>query len=388
MSPSSGVHGRFARILDKLSSKKEMQYLIDDTEDEIRVVRESSEYPFPDWQSPKQLPISIETVFLSRFRNDPKRFSHNTGGSMTIDEAWNVLSPSRRRRYKRIAKKNEIRNTRRLAEFNKRCPLSASTEDFSSFLPYMHAVAGLNVTYRHMKRPWLFTLQRWKSYRSDYPSGSHKTHVPEKPCRIMDLPFELRREIYSLVLSRPYPLLQFPSDGSADALHGTVDVRLFAVSKQIFAEAVRTFYEVNTLSISTIPSSYLKALPLFVRRSTGDEAPRPTNCIRRVHVSFHFATGASTDTDVFRFLWKRFCEFLKTCRKLRTVEVSARWLPLREFDGAINLQIDRLVEILKSTIGTVGATSLDVMKYKPFEYQGAVVLHNRCRLRRIVCTVA
>lgn len=378
MSLFSRLHGLCVGFLKRFSTNEETRHFLDDdcSGPEEALWRES----------PKQLPISAETVFLSQFQNDPKRFSRKTRGSLTIDDAWSRLSPRERRRYTARAKKNEIHNTTKLAEFNKLCRLSPSVVDTTSVMVessrYME-VWGLN-------KPRLVALQRWKRYRSDYPGvdGRDKRNVPETPFRIMDLPFELRREIFSLVLTQLYPVLQFPSDGSASALHGPVDVRLFAVSRQVFAEAVKTFYEVNTLSISTLPSNYLKAMPLFMRQSTGSEAPRPTNSIRRVQVSFRLVTGTSTDTDMFRFLWKRFCEFLKTCRNLRTVEILARWLPVEDFDEAINLQMDKLVEIFMNSRGIGGATISDVITYEPFMYQGVGLLLKRCRARRIVCIIA
>lgn len=185
----------------------------------------------------------------------------------------------------------------------------------------------------------------------------------------MDLPFELRREIFSLVLSCTYPVLQFQSDGSAAAPHGPVDVRLFAVSRQVFAEAVKIFYEVNTFSICTVPSSYRKAMPLFVRQGTESEAPRPIHSIKKIHVSFRLVTGVAADTDEFRFLWTIFSEFLKTCKNLREVKVSVLWIQNRWIDGAINLRADQLALTLALTLVDVGSTTgaefSDTTTYEP-----------------------
>lgn len=397
MSLFSRLHGLCDGILERFSNNGKTRHFLDDDADyqDDRIVRlvDLGFLGSPEFlrrESPKQLPISAETVFLSQFRKDPKRFSRKTRGSMAIDDAWSRLSPRERRRITTRAKKNEIHNTTELADFNELCRLSPSVENMSLVWPSMHAISARDMELWQLNKPRLITLQRWKRYRSDYPGvdGCQKTNVLEKPFRIMDLPFELRREIFSLVLTQPYPVLQFPSDGSADALHGPVDVRLFAVSRQVFAEAVKTFYEVNTLSISTLPSDYLKAMPLFVRQSTGSEAPRPTNSIRRVRVRFCFVTDASTHTDTFRFLWKRFCEFLKTCRTLRTVEILAQWLASSVIDEAINLQMDKLVEIFMNSRGIGGANFSDITTYEPFVYQGAPLLHNRCRARRILCIIA
>ena len=107
---------------------------------------------------------------------------------------------------------------------------------------------------------------------------------------------------------------------------------------------MKVFYEKNTFSISTVPSSYLKAMPLFMRESTGSEAPRPTNSIRRIHIMFDVLDilyYKSTNTDAFRFLWTQFCEFLKTCRNLQTVELSVRGRPQGHCYSAIDVQIDK-----------------------------------------------
>ena len=371
-----------AKIIERSTTGKETPPLLDGDEDEgkdeARVVSSCAQAVL--WLRPKQLPISAETVFLSHFRKDPQAFYHKTRGPMTIDDAWNELSPRRRQRYIAKAKENELRNTAEFAELNKRCPLSPSMEDISSV--WTPTIAMLRVYYKHtyMIMSRHLTLQRWQRYRSDYPAacGENKIIVPEKPFRIMDLPFELRREIFSLVLRQLYPVLHFPSDGSADALHGPVDVRLFAVSRQVFAEAVKVFYEENAFSISFAPSSYLNAMPLFMRQSTGSEAPRPTNSIRRVHIIFHVIDGASIDTEELRFLWNRFCEFLKTCRNLQTVELSVRWRSKGYFDAEIDLQIDRLAEMLMNTRDIIVKISDVVID----EYRG-VLLPIRCRVPRI-----
>ena len=349
------------KIIGRSTSGEETRHFLDDDDDEDeieawvfrhsggRAILRSSEAH--NWLRPKQLPISPETVFLSHFQKDPQTFYHKTRGSMTIDEAWNGLSPRKRQRYIAEAKENELHNTAKIAELNKRRPLSPSMEDVSSAWTPTIAMSKLDYQPWYLIKSRRVALQRWQRYRSDYPAacGGNKTIVPEKPFRIMHLPFELRREIFSLVLRQLYPVLHFPPDGSADALHGPVDVRLFAVSRQVFAEAVKVFYEENAFSISTAPSSYLKAMPLFMRQSTGSEAPRPTNSIRRVHIMFHDIDCASTETDAFRFLWKKFCEFLKTCSNLRTVELSVRWRPERYFDASIDLQINKLAEMLMNT---------------------------------------
>ena len=391
----SRLHERSARIIEKLSIRVGSQRFVNEEEDEgdeewedltFSTSLDRNVLKRPEvrkLQRPKQLPISAETVFISRFLDNPKRYVGKCGGPMTVDDAWDGLSLGELRCYTARAKKNDIRNTAKLAKFNKRCPLSPSVEDSSS---EWSPRSGLDVEAWRVIKSRRVALQRWKRYRYDHPRacGGSKSPVPKRPFRIMDLPFELRREIFSFVLRRSHRILQYPPDGSADVLDGPVDVRLFVVSRQVFAEALKVFYEVNIFTISTDPSYYRKAMPLFIRQSTGSEAPRPTNLIKRIHVHFRFIRGFSTNTDEFRFLWRHFCEFLKTCRNLRTVEISVRWPQYFSVDRRIDLQIDRLTEMLMNTGSTMGATFSDVRTYEPFLVDGIVWWPFNWRVRRIV----
>lgn len=292
-------------------------------------------------ERPPQWPAAAETVFLTEFQSQNlDRSFPQPRGPLTIDDAWNRLSLEEIEVYAAKAKENEIYNTSRLAEFTERWALSPSveilqTEELRAWLPMW---------------PKPFALQSWKMYRSDHPwaCGGPKTPVPETPFRIMDLPIELRREIYSLVLSRSRPVLQFPPEGSADGVQGPVDVRLFAVSRQVFAEAVEVFYEVNTFGISTMPYIYYYDIPLFVQQSTGNEAPRPTDSIKRVHVSFKIETYYyhALHIEEFLFLWKRFCDFLRTCRSLQKIQVTVKGGLEHYIDPAIYPLYNKLVEIL------------------------------------------
>ena len=315
-----------------------------------RRARKAAERP-PQWSA------AAETAFLSEFQNQNlDRSFRQPRGPLTIDDAWNRLSLEEREDYAAKAKENEIYNTSNLAEFNERWALSPSVE----------------ILQREELRAWLpmwpqpFALQSWKMYRSDHPwaCGGPKTPVPETPFRIMDLPIELRREIFSHVLSRSRPVLQFPPEGSADGVQGPVDVRLFAVSRQVFAEAIEVFYEVNTFGISTMPYIYYYDIPLFVRQSTGNEAPKPTDSIRRVHVSFKTETYYyhALHIEGFLFLWKRFCDFLRTCRSLQKIQVTVKGGLERYMatDLAICPLYNKLVKILITIRSTDEAVFSDV----------------------------
>ncbi|KAL9133968.1 MAG: hypothetical protein Q9175_004849 [Cornicularia normoerica] len=381
----SRLHGHFARVVERFNTDAESRRRLDEerfrrlTEIERDARREAE---FKEWQRPEQRPTSAETVFLSQFRSSPDRFFCKTREPMTMYDAWNGISLDKRGHLIAKAKKNEIYNTAKLAKFNKRCPLSPSVEDLSS--------TWASLSERDQEN-WLLTgprriaLQSWKRYRFDHPRacGGSETPVPGTPFPIMDLPFELRMEIFSLVLSRSYPVLQFPSDGSADAFGGPVDVRLFAVSRQVFAEAVKIFYEVNTFGIKTNPSRYYKDIPLFIRQSTGDGAPRPTDSIKKVHVNIVIRPD-TIETDEFLFLWKIFCEFLRTCAKLRKVGIAARWAQTFNdaIDEAIDLRINKLREMLRNMRRPKEAVLADVSTTERSGHQTS-----QWRVRRIVIVI-
>lgn len=382
----SRLHTHFNRIIESSNTDEESCTYFHEgrfqnlTERQWRARRKEERQK---WQRPKQLPISAETVFLmSRFRTrNLKSFFRKTRGPVTIDDAWNGLSLEKRGHCTAKAKKNEIHNTAKLAKFNKRCPLSPTVSD----VPLREGpMSERDQQLWLLTRPRIIALQRWKRYRFDHPRacGGRQTPVPETPFRIMDLPFELRREIFSLVLTRSYPVLQFPSDGSADARPGPIDVRLFAVSRQVFAEAVKVFYGVNTFGITPDSSRYFQELPLFVQQSTGNEAPRPTDLIKRVHV--RPLTLQAIGTDEYRFIWKKFCEFLRTCTNLRKVRITAVWHQNwpEAVHGAVNRAIDRLVEMLMTIRSTKEAVFSDTTISRELAREPS-----SCFIRRITGTM-
>lgn len=66
---------------------------------------------------------------------------------------------------------------------------------------------------------------------------------------------------------------------------GPIDVRVFAVSRQVHAEVLEVFYQVHTFAVWIQEPA---PLPLFVAKSTGRHLPRPTDLIRRMHICILF----------------------------------------------------------------------------------------------------
>ncbi len=110
----------------------------------------------------------------------------------------------------------------------------------------------------------------------------------------MDLPCELKREILVHVLRRRQPVCRFRSDGSADTRERPIDVKVFAVSRVLFADAVRIFYEENMFALKSRDRRYRDHLSLFVSQSMRDQLPRPTYSITRMYINVEVELAGPT----------------------------------------------------------------------------------------------
>lgn len=351
------LHYRFIQIIERLRSddgqnRNPGERFLQRLKDQKAKQRESKAQR-RRWEPPIQRPTSAKTVFTDKFRRkEAKRFWSRPKDPDAANTAWDGLSIDEQSHYAALAKQNEVYNTNELAKFNSRCPLSPSVENlkYSITLENHNHEADVGL---HARRVY---LQNWNRYRFDHPRacGGALTPMPEKPFRFMDLPLELQREIFVYVLRRPNPVCQLRPDGSADLRGGPIDVRVFAVSRAVFAEAVRVFYEENTFALHPTDRRYRTYLPLFVSQSTRDQAPRPTDSIKRMQVDLEVkvrqvGSTNSVQIDGNQELWEQVCGFLKDCKNLRKIEVTV-WCKeyVYEVLGAnIDQKIDKLFEMFR-----------------------------------------
>jgi 5-methylcytosine-specific restriction endonuclease McrA len=241
------------------------------------------------------------------------------------DALWQSLESSQRRVFVMKAERNQRWNARKLAKFNGRIPLDPSIEkiperEFSDI--------GL------VSKSECLGLQRWNRYRRDHHKacGGSSVPVPKKPFRFLELPLELRQEVYRLVLSRKRQVFQFPPDGSAATTNGPVDVRIFAVSRVVYEESIPIFYQSNTFAID------VDSLPLFLQESTGNISPRPTALLRKVHVGLllitpdsvldHLIPNRSIEYHLTKqSTWAQLWSLLESCRRLMSVEITTYVTP-------------------------------------------------------------
>lgn len=278
------------------------------------------------WEPPEVRSASPKTLHSDDFRRrEARRFwrRRNSDDSEAVNIAWNGLSTDERSRYAALAKQNEVYNTAKLAKFNSRIPLAPSVEELK-FTITMGQPNPIEVGFQTRR----INLQNWNRYRFDHPRacGGAVTPVPKTPFPFMRLPVELRREVFVHVLHRRLrKVCQLRPDGSADVLGGPIDVRVFAVSRAVFAEAVRVFYETNTFALTPRDRRYRTHIPLFVSQSTRHQLPRPTESIKRMQVDLGMAQAPSppyVQVDGGQEHWEQVCDFLKNCKNLRKIEIA------------------------------------------------------------------
>ncbi|KAI4181380.1 MAG: hypothetical protein LQ346_006799 [Caloplaca aetnensis] len=174
--------------------------------------------------------------------------SNITGGH---ERAWTELTPDEQARFGSPQYEVDVaRYEADVQAFNDRIPLSPLVEKTAGFDPNY----GWEASKERFRRRG---AQLWNRYRKDHPEacGGPVVPVPDQPFRFLDLPLELRANVYRLLLYRPISLVQMETNSTAshydpETDQGPIDVRVFAVSKQVYEEATTTFFTHNLIQIN------------------------------------------------------------------------------------------------------------------------------------------
>ena len=163
----------------------------------------------------------------------------------------------------------------------------------------------------------------WNRYRRDHPKacGGALTPVPAQPFAFLRLPIELRHRIYGMLLSHEVQVRQLEFGNLNDAVWKPIDVRMFAVSKQMQVEAMAVFYQSNTFLVRCGDNWHSYELPLFIREASGMEPPRPAERIQRIHVQLGLARVV--ESMLVRPQLEHLCDILKNGKKLLEVKITA-----------------------------------------------------------------
>ncbi|KAL8919640.1 MAG: hypothetical protein Q9208_006672 [Pyrenodesmia sp. 3 TL-2023] len=235
------------------------------------------------------------------------------GITKSHERAWNELIPDEQARF--ISAQYEADVARYEADveaFNDRIPLSPLVEKTAPGFDLDYGGPDSDERYRRRG------AQLWNRYRKDHPKacGGPVVSVPDKPFRFLDLPLELRANVYCILLYRPVSLVQMEPNGTAshhdaETDEGPVDVRVFAVSKQVYEEATRAFFTHNLIQVNvddTLP-------PMFRHSSQASLIPQ----VKRVEI--RLPLYRAPEAGRLSWLVQRLCQTLKTRTQLTEVRV-------------------------------------------------------------------
>lgn len=157
-------------------------------------------------------------------------------------------------------------------------PGSADLDDCSSFDD------GLESDNRQECRQSFAGIQCWTRYRKDYTKGAGEKGLATQFHQFFELPTEIRYKILGLLMTASKELEHMPEDRSMED-YGKIpfDTRIFAVNKQLLAEAQTVFYSQNDFLVNVYENL---PLPLWIR----EPSSRPVAEVRRVHLWIFFNT--------------------------------------------------------------------------------------------------
>lgn len=225
--------------------------------------------------------------------------------------------------------------------FNAKIPLSPLVE--KPTLGFDHYYPWDTWEERYRRRG----AQLWNRYRKDHPEacGGPVVSVPDQPFRFLDLPLELRANVYRLLLYRPTSLVQMEANGTAshydtETDEGPVDVRVFAVSKQVYEEAIGAFFTHNLIQVNlgdTIP-------PMFRDGPQASLIPR----VKRVEI--RLPLYRAPEAGRLSWLVQQLCQTLKTRTQLTEVRVVP-FSPASWYKPHLHQAMDGVLEYLTALRG-------------------------------------
>ena len=169
--------------------------------------------------------------------------------------------------------------------------------------------------------------QAWQRYRTNHPAWN-RANAPKDGLgpgsfhRFLELPFELRALVYEYALPNARQIRQwqlFYETGASDGLVDMrpLDTRFLAVNRQLHHEALRAMYLSNTFVVDIDGSN---DVPLFIEKTTGTLAPRPTAYIKRWHLIIIF-TDPRKEPSITHQL-RKVHDIMRQCYSLDSVRFT------------------------------------------------------------------
>lgn len=273
-------------------------------------------------------------------------------------ERWSELTPAARAPYEAQAAPDEARYLADLVDYNARMPLSPSVRSSDGDSEFDSDEYWEYTSDRHQENEERRLAQIWNRYRRDHPKacGGALTPVPAEPFAFLRLPIELRRRIYGMLLSRDVQVRQLEFGSANDGAWEPIDVRIFAVSKQMHAEAIAVFYEKNRFFVRCSDNWHSYKLPLFIREASGMEPPRPAERVQRIHVQLGLAK--KVECVLVRPQLEHLCDILKKGNKLLEIKITGLGSGSR--DPELDQAFDQLLECFTVIRGVTKVVFMDL----------------------------
>lgn len=160
-------------------------------------------------------------------------------------------------------------------------------------------------------------IQTWLRYRRDHPRafGYRPRPTPIQPFNFMGLPVEIRCEILRLLLERDKLLTDISPNATYESYKMVpVDTCLFAVSRQMHADAQAVFFRSNTFRVR-ISGIGILGLPFFI-----EYPPPSTEDFRKFHLSIFHHSQPLTQPRLTERL-ETVIDMLKECKQLIQLKI-------------------------------------------------------------------
>ncbi len=278
-------------------------------------------------------PVETSLTSASIGTRYPQNTSNDLRNQMILRRAqdcsmvWQTMSPASRAPYQAQAVADEERYNNESDAYKNQILLSPAVHISDGQLESESEIGSADEDYfdvwrvredQRVENKRRLLEQRWNRYRKDHykACGGALNPVPAEPFNFLGLPLEIRNTIYGLALAKGGVM-----QGSSHS-KGPIDVRVFAVSRQVHAEAVEIFYRVNTFAVWIQEP---EPLPLFVAKSTGMQVPRPTDLIRRIHLWILFPVMLDDPPLLDRF--RTLSGVLSCCKNPTELDVTSSVAP-------------------------------------------------------------
>lgn len=213
--------------------------------------------------------------------------------------------------------------------------------------------------------------QCWARYRNDHTRacGGSAVPVPRQPFRFMDLPTEIRLQVFKILLTHDKEIVQMPvNNPTKDYQWLPVDTRVFTVNSRVKEEAEQVFYRNNTFRVDAHD-----LLPLFILRLAGPAAANAKALFRRIHVRILYRVTIPSSAgkpealrarDDLQQRLKLTSRALMQCTRLTLIEMTPMYRAGRLVRRGLSRDFDKFIGCFAEIRGVENVVFTDAQKIR------------------------